>query len=108
MFSHIFQLGGPNSSNPMLQVVSAISGEDIAVLKAEELEGKSAEVLKGHLAHILGVSRFRQRLLREDHSELKDEDLPLSRKVQLVVLQLLPPCPDHEEKWIAACMSDDE
>lgn len=68
----------------MLQVVSAVSGEDIAVLKAEEPEGKSA-VLKGHLAPIVGVSRFRQRLLREDHSELKDEDLSLiSRKVQLV------------------------
>ena len=95
----------------MLQVVSAVSGEDIVLLNAEELEGKefSKSALKAELAEIVGVSRFRLRLFREDNSEIQGDDEITENMLKLVILQFLPFCDSksHEEKWISACMSDD-
>ena len=92
----------------MLHFVSALSGEDIAALNTEDVDGKPARVLKEHLASITGVTRFRQRLILEDGSRIDGDELYLSpQKVQVVLLQFLPPDVDAEEKLLAACREDD-
>eukprot|EP00434_Breviolum_minutum_P038981 symbB.v1.2.034593.t1/scaffold4478.1/size49402/1 len=91
----------------MLHVFSPISGEDIAVLNTDELEETSAETLKEHLAPIVGITRFRQRLFSEDGSEIGCEDLSLSQKVQLVLLQLVEPNAEQEQQMLNACWGDD-
>ena len=87
----------------MLHVFSPISGEDIAVLHTDELEETSAETLKEHLAPIVGITRFRQRLFSEDGSEIGCEDLSLSQTVQLVLLQLVEPNAEQEQQMLNAC-----
>ena len=44
-----------------MEVWSALLGERIAVLEADEFEGKSVKAVKQFLAAQVGVSRFRQR-----------------------------------------------
>eukprot|EP00438_Fugacium_kawagutii_P022807 Skav208199 [mRNA] locus=scaffold2026:111197:112228:+ [translate_table: standard] len=89
----------------MFHFVSAFSGEFIATLSTEEVNGKSTASLKTCLFSITGIPRFRQRLLLEDGSEiLAQEKLSLTpQTVQLVMLQFLPPSPAQEERLIAAC-----
>ena len=73
----------------MLQVVSAISGEDLVVLNTEELEGRESsksEALKAQLAEIVGVSRFRLRLFREDNSGIQGDDEITEKMLKLVIL----------------------
>ena len=110
---HIFPEGSSeiHSNFPMLQVVSAISGEDLVVLNTEELEGRESsksEALKAQLAEIVGVSRFRLRLFREDNSEVQGDDEITEKMLKLVILEFLPFCEnEHEETWISACRDDD-
>ena len=91
----------------MLHVCSAFSGDTIAVVNFEEVEGKSTEALKEHLAPIIGVSKFQQRLTL-DNNDIPSCDVSLiNQKVQLVVLQFREPDAKSERKMIAACIRDD-
>ena len=91
----------------MLHVCSAFSGDTIAVVNFEEVEGKSTEALKEHLAPIIGVSKFQQRLTL-DNNDIPSCDVSLiNQKVQLVVLQFGEPDAKSERKMIAACIRDD-
>ena len=90
----------------MLHVISAISGEELAVLNLQS--ETSVEALKEQLAPILGVSKYRQRLFSEDNAEFQLLDISLgTQKVQLVILEFLPPAAEHEKNVIAACKNDD-
>lgn len=88
--------------------VRAISGETIVELEKDELglmleTGKSVRDLKEVLAAQTGYSRFRQRLLGEDTSELQDQ-MPLQAlpSVQLVILDFCH-CAHSEEELLLAC-----
>ena len=65
-----------------------VSGERLAFL--DDVEGKSARVVKQSLAVQLGIPRFRQRVLVEDGSqEIPDEEVFAAApgKVLLVLLE---------------------
>ena len=69
----------------MLRVCS-LAGEERVVFTGEEFEGQSVQVLKTLAAKQIGVPRFRQRWLSEDHLELSDDTIMMSAgDVQLVV-----------------------
>ena len=96
-------LGGP-----MCSVYSAVSGEALAVVDGYEC--KTAKEVKHSLAAQVGVSRFRQRFWSEDwsHEILEDEVLSSdSVKVQLVVLDFLPPEAEEDRRMIAASRDND-
>ena len=90
-------------TEPMCSVYSAVSGEALAVV--DDYEGKTAKEVKRSLAAQVGVSRFRQRLWTEDWShEIQDDEVFTSDlvKVQLVVLDFLPPEAEEDRRMIAA------
>lgn len=99
----------PVSLKSMLHVISAISGEELAVLNLQSAASEtSVEVLKEQLAPILGVSKYRQRLLLEDNTEFQLLDISGGTpNVQLVILEFLPPALEHEKQVIDACKNDD-
>ena len=51
----------------------SLAGETLATFSADEVEGKSVHQLKCSLAKQIGATRFQQRLLAEDHTELDDD-----------------------------------
>ena len=53
-------------SVPHVEVVSAVTGESIAVLEKEEFADASVKVLKQRLAQQIGIPRFRLRLLQDN------------------------------------------
>ena len=55
-------------------------------LTAKEFEGKTVRSLKTLVFKQIGVSRFRQRWLSENHTELLDDEFVTASDVQLVVL----------------------
>ena len=76
-----------------MEVCFLASGEKVAVLDADEFEGKPAKAVKQALATKIGVTRFRQRLFLEgDAVEIPDDEVFASvpSKVQLVVLEFCP------------------
>ena len=104
--SHVSHYGSrPGFSVPSgaMRVLSAVSGEAIANLNADETEGKSVKSLKAHLAEEIGVSRFRQRWFSEDHVVLPDESIISHSTVQLVILDLGPRSQEQGLKLITAC-----
>ena len=62
----------------MLRVSWAASGEDIASFDAVEFWNKSAKELKQRLSAQIGYTRFRQKLILEDGSEMQNDDVFLS------------------------------
>lgn len=62
----------------MFRVVSALSGEHMATLSTDEVNGRSAKALKIHLSTIIRLPRFRLRLILEDGSEVEGTDLSLT------------------------------
>ena len=93
----------------MLSIRSAVSGEELTQITAEDFQGKSEKELKTFIGEKLGYSRFRQRLFCEDGKEIKGDKLSLDpQNVQLVVLDLLPNDRTEDEKLLAACRKDNE
>lgn len=75
-------------ASAMLRLCSAVSGELVATLEVEEVNGYSVKALKRRVAKEIGVGRFRQRWF-EDQQELDDDyTLMSSKDVELVVLNL--------------------
>ena len=92
----------------MCSVYSAVSGEALAVV--DHYEGKTAKEVKHSLAAQAGVSRFRQRFWSEDwsHEILEDEVFSSDLvKVQLVVLDFLPPEAKEDRRMIDASRDND-
>ena len=72
-------------------------------LSSEEFEGKTVRSLKTLVAKQIGVPRFRQRWLSEDHIELKDEDFATASDVQLLVLDYVQAEDGDVRKLFEAC-----
>ena len=73
----------------MLRVFSLV-GDQLATFSAEEVEGKTVKSLKTLVGKQIGVTRFQQKWLAEDHSELHDDALVTALgDVQLVVLDFV-------------------
>ena len=91
----------------MLRVYSAVSGEEIAVLDAEEFVGKEAKVMKQFLATLTGCSRFRQKLFSRDTVEIRDDDVVLTDDVLLVKLDFERSGEQGMAAISACCTKDD-
>ena len=91
----------------MLHVTSAMSGESITTLTLDDLEVQCTRALKQRLAELTGLPRFRQRLLRADHSECLDEEPLVAGELQLVFLQFLPQDDVETMKLLDACQQND-
>ena len=92
----------------MCSVHSAVSGQALAVV--DDYEGQTAKEVKRSLAAQVGVSRFRQRFWSDDWShEIQDDEVFTSDlvKVQLVVLDFLPPEAEEDRRMIAASRGND-
>ena len=111
----------------MLEVLSALTGESIAVFEDEELAaGASAnssssktaidspvKALKKRLAQKLGIPRFRLRILQgncplDDNQTLIDDQTWTHTVVQLVILEFLPPDREQDEGIIAASAKNND
>ena len=82
---------------PVAMEVHLLSGQLVASLPADELEGTTPRAVKQKLAAQVGVSRFRQRLFWEDGSEIPNDHVFAVGfvKLQLVKLEFWPS--DNEE-----------
>ena len=74
----------------------------MAVLEADEVEGKTVKMLKMQLAERIGASRFRQRWYSQDQRELLDDELVSESDVQLVMLSFVTPNEGQDQKLILA------
>ena len=95
-------------SCPMLEVLSAVTGEPIAVIEEEDFAEGSVKALKQHLAQKIGIPRFRLRLLHDncalddDQSLTGDQNLNL-QVVQLVILEFQLPDREQDQGIMVAC-----
>ena len=87
----------------MIEVLSAVSGEPVAVVNAQEFEGQPVQVLKKCLEAQTGLPRFRQRLLSAGGEEITGNSISLSHDLQLLLLEYLPPDAEQDEKLAVAC-----
>ena len=97
----------------MLEVLSAVTGESVAVFEHEELADASAKALKQRLAQELSIPRFRLRLLQDncpldDNQTLIDDQNLTLQVVQLVMLELQPPDRDQDQGIMVACEENDD
>ena len=86
----------------MLCLRSAVSGEELLALDADDVEGKSVKCLKMQVAKQIGATRFQQRWFDKGQSELDDEAVP-PWNVQLVILDHWHHEEGQAEQMIAAC-----
>ena len=89
-----------------MEVRFLASGEVLTTLDQNDFDGKSAREVKRTLAAHVGVSRFRQRLFAEDgFREIQDDEVfaSIPVKIQLVILEFLPPDAAEDERMISAC-----
>ena len=86
----------------MLRVCS-LAGESLATFSADEVEDKRVHQLKSSLAKQIGATRFRQRWLAEDHTELHDNAVVPCCDVQLVVLNFVQAKEDEIKQLVSAC-----
>ena len=91
----------------MLEVLSAVTGESIAVFEDEEIADASVKALKQRLAEKIGLPRFRLRLLHDNYPLDDDQTLTL-QVVQLVILEFLPPHKKQNRRIILACEENDD
>ena len=93
----------------MLEVLSATTGESIAVFEDDEIADASVKAVKQHLARKIGVPRFRLRLLKDDHTFPLDDDQTLTLQVvQLVKVQFMPPDKEQDQGIMVACEETDD
>ena len=95
------------SSCPTLEVLSALTGEPIAVLETEEGADCSVKVLKQRLAQKLGLTRFRLRLI-QDNRPIDDNETMSLKVVQLVILEFMPPDFEQDKDVMMACQENDD
>ena len=97
----------------MLEVLSAVTGESVAVFEHEELADASLKALKQCLAQKLGIPRFRLRLLQDncaldgDQTLIDDQQFTL-QVVQLVKIEFLPPDMEQDREIMVACRQNDD
>ena len=92
----------------MLEVLSAVTGESIAVFEEVDFAEGSVKALKQRLAQKIGVPRFRLRLLQDncpldDDQTLIDDETCTLQVVQLVILEFQPPDREQDQGIMVAC-----
>ena len=83
--------------------VCTLAGEALATFSADEVDGKSVHQLKKSLAKQIGATRFQQRWLTADHTELHDDAVAPCCDVQLVVVDFVQAEECEMEQLISAC-----
>ena len=97
----------------MLEVLSAVTGESIAVFEEADSAEGSVKALKQRLAQKIGVPRFRLRLL-QDNSPLDDNQTLFEKEtwtlqvVQLVILEFQLPDREQDRGIMVACEENDD
>ena len=94
-------------SVPCVEVVSAVTGESIAVFEKEEFADASVKALKQRLAQQIGIPRFRLRLL-QDNCPLDDDQSLAMQVVQLVRMEFLPPDMEQDREIMVACRQNND
>ena len=100
-------------SCPMLEVISAVTGEPIAVFEEVDFAEGSAKAVKHRLAQTIGIPRFRLRLL-QDNCALDDDQTLINDKksnlqvLQLVILELQLPDREQDQGLMVACEENDD
>ena len=91
------------------EVCFLASGEQLTVLDADEFRGQSAKTVKQSLAAHVGVTRFRQKLFWKGGCEIEENEVFTSVpvKIQLVVVEFLPPAAEQDKKMMVAAEEDD-
>ena len=97
----------------MLEVVSAVTGESIAVFEEVDFAEGSVKALKQRLAQKIGIPRFRLRLFQDnsaldDDQTLMDDQAFTVQVVQLVILEFQPPDREQDEGIMVACQQNDD
>lgn len=93
-----------------MEVCFLASGETLTVLATDDFQDKTAKAVKQVLAAQAGVSRFRQRLFRENGScEIKDDEVfdLAAAEVSLVKLDYCPSDPEQTQQMTTACQHND-
>ena len=97
----------------MLEVLSAVTGESIAVFEEVDLSEGSVKAVKHRLAQTIGIPRFRLRLL-QDNCALDDDQTLIDDKksnlqvLQLVILELQLPDREQDQGLMLACEENDD
>ena len=97
----------------MLEVLSALTGESIAVFEELDFAEGSVKAIKQRLAQQIGIPRFRLRLLQDncalvdDQTLIDDQQFPL-QVVQLVILEFQPPGREQDQGIMVACEENDD
>ena len=98
------------ASKPIAQLLPAqmlrirnLAGETLAAFSADEVEGKSVKEMKTSLAKQIGATRFQQRWLAEDHTELHDDAAVPCCEVQLVVVDFVQAAEGEIGNVVSAC-----
>ena len=100
-------------SCPMLEVLSAVTGESLAGFKEVDFAEGSVKALKQCLAQKIGFPRFRLRLL-QDTFPLDDNQILIENRtwtlqvVQLVILEFQLPDMEQDQGIIGACEENDD
>ena len=97
----------------MLEVLSAVTGESIAVFEEVDFAEGSVKALKQRLAQKIGIPRFRLRLFQDtcaldDDQNLIYEQTFTLQVVQLVILELQPHDREQDQGILVACMENDD
>ena len=96
----------------MLEVLSAVTGESIAVFEEGDFAEGSVKAIKQHLAQKIGIPRFRLRLLQDncpldDDQTLIDDQKFTLQVVQLVILEFQLPDKEQDQGIMVACRQND-
>ena len=86
----------------MLRIFS-LAGGLLATFNAEEVQGRTVKSLKTSLAKQIGVTRFRQKWLGGNDSELHDDAVVPCCDVQLVILDFVKSTRSERKSLISAC-----
>ena len=96
----------------MVEVLYAVSGESIAAFEREDFADGTVRVLRQRLAQMIGVPRFRLRLLQDDcpldDDQTLTDDQMTRQVVQLVILEFLPPDREQDQGIMVACEENDD
>ena len=96
----------------MLEVLSAVTGESIAVFEEVDFAEGSVKALKQRLAQKIGVPSFRLRLLQDnwslDNQTLIGNQTLTLQVVQLVILEFQLPDREHGQGIMVACEENDD
>ena len=94
-FLDLFRFQGPFLQLPMLEVLSAVTGESFGVFEEVDFAEGSVKAIKQRLAQMIGIPRFRLWLLQDncpldDDQTLIDDQRFTLQVVQLVILDFQP------------------